>query len=220
MLTDKKLEHYILSCSEEEDEVLKELDRETNLHILNPRMLSGHLQGKILEMFSRMIRPDQILEIGTFTGYSAICLARGLKKGGRLHTIEIDDELESIARKYFIKAGLSDKIVEHIGPAVEIIPDLDTTFDLVFLDADKLEYCSYFDLVFDKLRPGGFILADNVLWNGKVLETPPTKDSQTKGIIRFNEKIKNDSRVSQVILPIRDGLMLIRKKEDDSPAIS
>ena len=220
MLTDKKLEHYILSCSEEEDEVLKELDRETNLHILNPRMLSGHLQGKILEMFSRMIRPDQILEIGTFTGYSAICLARGLKKGGRLHTIEIDDELESIARKYFIKAGLSDKIVEHIGPAVEIIPALNKTFDLVFMDADKLEYCSYFDLVFDKLRPGGFILADNVLWNGKVLETPPTKDSQTKGIIRFNEKIKNDSRVSQVILPIRDGLMLIRKKEDDSPAIS
>lgn len=214
MLTDKKLEDYIFSHSEEEDEVLKELDRETNLHILNPRMLSGHLQGKLMEMFSRMIRPDQILEIGTYTGYSAICLARGLNKGGQLHTIEIDDELESIARKYFVRAGLSDKIVQHIGPALEIIPTLNQTFDLIFLDADKLEYCTYFDLVFDKLRPGGFILADNVLWNGKVLETAPARDSQTNGIIRFNEKIKNDSRVSQVILPLRDGLMLIRKKKE------
>jgi caffeoyl-CoA O-methyltransferase len=220
MLSDKKLEDYILGHSEDEDEVLKELDRETNLHILNPRMLSGHLQGKLLEMFSRMIRPDQILEIGTYTGYSAICLAKGLRKEGLLHTIEINDELESIARKYFIKAGLSNKIVQHIGPAIEIIPTLHQTFDLIFLDADKLEYCNYFDLVFDKLRPGGFILADNVLWNGKVLETPPTKDSQANAIIRFNGKIKNDPRVSQIILPIRDGLMLVRKKEEDSPACS
>ncbi|MEN6455701.1 MAG: O-methyltransferase [Prolixibacteraceae bacterium] len=220
MLTDKKLEDYIFSHSEEEDEVLKELDRETNLHVLNPRMLSGHLQGKLLEMFSRMIGPEQVLEIGTYTGYSAICLARGLKEGGQLHTIEIDDELESIAGKYFIKAGLDDKIVQHIGPAVEIIPTLHQTFDLIFLDADKLEYCTYFDLVFDKLRPGGFILADNVLWNGKVLETPSVKDGQTLGIIQFNEKIKNDPRVSQVILPLRDGLMLIRKKEESLPAHS
>jgi caffeoyl-CoA O-methyltransferase len=212
MSADKRLEHYILSHTEEEDDVLKELDRETNLQILNPRMLSGHLQGKILEMFSRMIRPEQILEIGTFTGYSAICLAKGLRKGGQLHTIELDDELESIARKYIMKAGFKDTIIQYIGNAAKIIPALDKTFDLVFLDADKLEYCLYFDLVYDKIRPGGYILADNVLWNGKVSEAPSSKDEQTIGIMRFNEKIKNDSRVSQVILPIRDGLMLIRKK--------
>ncbi|MGD9556816.1 MAG: O-methyltransferase [Mangrovibacterium sp.] len=220
MLTDRKLERYIVSHSEEEDEVLKELDRETNLHVLNPRMLSGHLQGKILEMFSRMIGPEQILEIGTYTGYSAICLARGLKEGGQLHTVEIDDELESIARKYFVKAGLNDRIVQHIGPAIELIPTFDQMFDIVFLDADKAEYCTYFDLIFEKLRPGGVILADNVLWSGKVLGDLTGKDSQTKGIIQFNEKIRNDPRVSQVILPVRDGLMLIRKKEESLPAQS
>lgn len=214
MFADKKLEHYILSHTEEEDDLLKELDRETNLNRINPRMLSGHLQGKILEMFSRMIQPEQILEIGTFTGYSAICLAKGLKKGGRLHTIEIDDELESVARKYFIRAGLTDVIVQHIGPAVEIIPTLGKIFDLIFLDADKQEYGTYFDLVFDMIRPGGYILADNVLWNGKVVNELSPKDGQALAILHFNEKIKDDPRVSQVILPIRDGLMLIRKKEE------
>jgi len=213
MFADKKLEHYILSHTEEEDDLLKELDRETNLNRINPRMLSGHLQGKILEMFSRMIQPEQILEIGTFTGYSAICLAKGLKKGGRLHTIEIDDELESVARKYVIKAGLADVIVQHIGPAVDVIPTLGKTFDLVFLDADKSEYCTYFDQVFDMIRPGGYVLADNVLWNGKVVNELSPKDGLAMAILHFNEKIKDDPRVSQVILPIRDGLMLIRKKE-------
>lgn len=212
MHADKNLERYILSYTDDEDDVLKELNRETNLHILNPRMLSGHLQGKTLEMFSRMIQPGRILEIGTFTGYSAICLAKGLKKGGRLHTIEIDDELEPIARKYFGKAGLADVIIQHIGNAAEIIPTLDDTFDLVFLDANKQEYGRYFDLIYDKVRPGGFIIADNVLWNGKVVNEPLPKDEQTIGIMQFNEKIKNDSRVSQVILPLRDGVMLIRKK--------
>ena len=212
MVSDRKLERYVLSHIDEEDDLLKELDRETNLHVLNPRMLSGHLQGKILEMFSRMIRPEQILEIGTFTGYSAICLAKGLKEGGRLHTIEIDDELEPIARKYFTKAGLNEVIIQHIGPAVEIIPRLTGPFDLVFLDADKQEYAVYFDLVYDKVRRGGYILADNVLWNGKVVNEPSSDDGQTAGIKLFNEKIKNDPRVSQVILPVRDGLMLIRKK--------
>lgn len=213
MLTDRKLERYLLSHIDKEGDLLKELDRETNLHILNPRMLSGHLQGKILEMFSRMIHPDRILEIGTFTGYSAICLAKGLKKGGLLHTIEIDDELEPIARKYFAKAGLTDVIIQHIGPAIEIIPRLDDIFDLVFLDADKQEYAMYFDLVYDMVRPGGYILADNVLWNGKVVNESSSNDERTTGIKQFNEKIKNDPRVSQVILPIRDGLMLIRKKK-------
>lgn len=212
MVADSELERYLLRHTDEEDDLLKELDRETNLHVLNPRMIAGHLQGKILEMFSRMIRPDRILEIGTFTGYSAICLAKGLKEGGKLHTVEIDDELEPIARKYFAKAGLTDVIVLHIGPAAKIIPALNDLFDLVFLDADKQEYCTYFDLIFDKVRPGGFILADNVLWNGKVVHEPSSDDGRTAGIKLFNEKIKNDPRVSQVILPIRDGLMLIRKK--------
>jgi len=213
MLTDKRLERYIIRHIDNEDDVLKELDRETNLHVLNPRMLSGHLQGKILEMFSRMIHPERILEIGTFTGYSAICLAKGLKKGGLLHTIEIDDELEPIARKYFTKAGLADVIIQHTGNAAEIVPTLSETFDLVFLDADKQEYGRYFDLVYDKVRPGGFIIADNVLWNGKVIEEAPSKDGQTTGILQFNEKMKNDPRISQVILPLRDGLMLIRKND-------
>ncbi|MEL7586814.1 MAG: O-methyltransferase [Prolixibacteraceae bacterium] len=211
MNKDKKLENYILDHTEEEDEVLKELNRETNLHILNPRMLSGHLQGKILEMISRMIRPGQILEIGTYTGYSAICMARGLKRGGQLHTIEINDELEPFARKYFVRAGFDRCIVQHIGKATEIIPTLTQTFDLVFLDADKSEYCTYFDLIYGKLRPGGYLLADNVLWSGKVVDEHAAKDQQTKGILAFNEKMKNDPRVSQVILPLRDGLMLVRK---------
>ena len=216
MGADRELERYIRAHTEEDDEVLKELERETYLHVLNPRMLCGHVQGKILEMFSRMIRPERILEIGTFTGYSAICLARGLRKGGRLHTIEINDELESIAGKYIAKAGLSDVIVRHTGDAFDIIPALQETFDLVFLDGNKREYSSYFDLVFDKVKPEGYLLADNILWNGKVVEAVSSKDEQTLRILEFNEKIKNDPRVSQVILPLRDGLMLIRKKEATS----
>ncbi|WP_423126478.1 O-methyltransferase [Gaoshiqia sp. Z1-71] len=211
METENELEQYILTHSEEEDPVLKELDRETHLNILRPRMLSGHLQGKLLELLSKMTGPKRILEIGTFTGYSAICLAKGLKEGGKLHTIEMNDELEPIAKKYIAKAGLSDVIIQHIGDACSIIPELDESFDLVFLDGDKREYCRYFDLVFDKVKTGGFVIADNILWSGKVTETLDPKDEQTAGIIRFNEKMKHDPRVSQLILPLRDGLMLIRK---------
>lgn len=207
-----ELDKYILDHSSPEDPVLYELDRETNMKILRPRMLSGHLQGLLLEMLSRMIQPKRILEIGTFTGYSAICLAKGLKDGGKLHTIEVNDELEWIASKYIEKAGLRDQIVQHIGDACEIIPGLDGCFDFVFVDGDKREYCRYYDLVFDKLCPGGYLLADNILWDGKVVEEVDRRDGQTIGILEFNTKVKDDPRVSQVILPLRDGLMLIRKK--------
>jgi caffeoyl-CoA O-methyltransferase len=206
-----ELEKYIHAHIGDEDAVLQELTRETYLHVLWPRMLSGHLQGKILEMFSRMIQPKRILEIGTFTGYSAICLAKGLQDGGQLHTVEINDELENMARKYFRKAGLDSKIIQHCGDAKTIIPGMEEIFDLVFIDADKRDYSDYFDLVFEKVRQGGIIIADNILWSGKVVEAIDPNDEQTLGILNFNKKIKNDPRVSQIILPVRDGLMLIRK---------
>jgi len=207
-----KLDKYILDHIEPEDEVLKELDRETNLNVLHARMLSGHLQGQVLTMLSKMIQPKTILEIGTFTGYSAICLSKGLQKDGRLITIEIDDELESMAKKYFKKAGLENVIEQRIGSALKIIPTLNYSFDLIFLDADKKEYIQYFELVFDKVPSGGYIIADNTLWSGKVLEKPAEDDYQTKGIIEFNSFLKNDSRIEQVILPLRDGITVIRKK--------
>ena len=212
MNTQKEIDKYILAHIDTEDEILKELDRETNLKVLGARMISGHLQGQVLTMLSKMIQPETILEIGTFTGYSAICLAKGLQKNGKLITIEIDDELESIAAKYFEKAGFQSCIEQKIGKATEIIPALDKTFDLVFIDADKREYRKYFDLVFDKVNSGGYIIADNTLWNGKVLETPAADDLQTKGIIDFNTFIKNNSAVEKVILPLRDGMTVIRKK--------
>lgn len=208
----KKLEKYILDHIDTEDEVLRELDRETHLKVPGARMLSGHLQGQVLTLLSKMVQPDRILEIGTFTGYSAICLAKGLKKDGKLLTIELDDELENLAKKYFNKAKLEKKIVQLIGPALEIIPNLNETFDLVFLDADKREYVDYYNLLFDKVRSGGIIIADNTLWSGKVLEKPADGDEQTRGIIEFNKQIKNDSRVEKVILPFRDGMTVIRKK--------
>lgn len=208
----QKLEKYILGHIDPEDEVLRELDRETNLNVTGARMLSGHLQGLVLTQLSKMIQPENILEIGTFTGYSAICLAKGLRKGGRLITLEINDELESLAKKYFKKAGLEERIEMRIGSAIEIIPELDMQFDLVFIDADKREYSKYYHLVFDKVKNGGYIFADNTLWNGKVLEKPASDDLQTKGIIEFNNLIRNDSRVEKVILPLRDGMTLIRKK--------
>lgn len=208
----KDLDKYILEHIDEEDPVLKELDRETHLNVLGARMLSGNLQGQVLTIISKMIQPKRILEVGTFTGYSAICLAKGLPEDGKLVTIELDDELEYLSKKYFEKAGLTDKIEQRIGPALEIIPELDESFDMVFLDADKKEYIEYFRLVFDKLRNGGIIVADNTLWSGKVLETPANDDHQTKGIIAFNEMIKNEKRVEKVILPLRDGMTVIRKK--------
>ena len=208
----KEIDKYILNHIDHEDEILKELDRETNLNVLGARMISGHLQGQVLSLLSKLIRPKCILEIGTFTGYSAICLAKGLEEGGKLITIEIDDELENIAKRYFEKAGIQNFIVQKIGPALEIIPTLKETFDLVFIDAHKPEYPAYYEAIFDKVNKGGIIIADNTLWSGKVLELPADDDIATHGIIQFNEMIKSDNRVEKVILPLRDGMTIIRKK--------
>jgi len=208
------MEEYILRHIDEEDPVLRELSHETHLKTIQPRMVSGYLQGLVLSMFSKMIQPRNILEVGTFTGYSTICLARGLKKGGRLYTIEINDELEEFAQKYFRKAGVAPLVKPLFGPAIEVIPSLDITFDLVYLDANKKEYSSYYRLVFDKVANGGYILADNTLWNGKVTDSGTPDDAQTQGIIDFNNVVKNDPRVEKVILPIRDGITVIRKKQD------
>jgi predicted O-methyltransferase YrrM len=205
-----KIEKYINDHSTPEDPVLEDLYRQTHIRFVNPNMVSGHLQGRFLEFISRMIKPEYILEIGTFTGYSAICLARGLKPGGKLITTEINDELTEFSLSYFRKAGVDEKIILKAGRAQDIIPGLDYTFDLVFIDGDKREYVEYYGLVYDKLRPGGFIIADNVLWGGKILEKE-TRDPQTTGIIEFNEMIKGEKNIENVILPLRDGLMLIRK---------
>ncbi len=207
-----ELEHYILLHSDPQDEILAELERETSLKVINPRMLSGHLQGNILMMLSKMIRPLSILEIGTYTGYSAICLSKGLQPGGRMITIELNDELEAIAAKYFAKSGLTNRIVQRFGPALEILPAVAGPFDLVYLDADKREYSDYYSLIIEKVTPGGWIIADNTLWDGKVAGPANSGDGQTKGIMAFNKMIAADKRVEKVILPIRDGITLIRKK--------
>jgi len=207
-----KTDKYILDHIDSEDLILTELDRETNIKVIGARMISGHLQGCVLTMLSKMIRPQRILEIGTFTGYSAICLAKGLQEDGKLITIEIDDELESFAARYFEKAGFQHVIEQKIGSAINVIPSLTESFDLVFLDADKREYPDYYDLVFDKVKNGGYIIADNTLWSGKVMEEPASDDNHTKGILQFNTMIKKDHRVEKVILPLRDGLTIIRKK--------
>lgn len=212
MVRTKEIDKYILQHIEPQDEVLRELDRETHLKVLGSRMISGHLQGQVLTMLAKMIQPENILEIGTFTGYSAICLAKGLTESGKLITIEMDDELEDFARKYFEKAGFQHKIVQHIGAALEIIPTLEEIFDLVFIDADKREYVAYYHQIFDKVKSGGYIIADNTLWNGKVIVEPVTDDYQTRGIIEFNRLISEDKRVERVILPLRDGMTIIRKK--------
>jgi caffeoyl-CoA O-methyltransferase len=209
---DKKIEQYIEDFSTAEDPVLEDLYRQTHIRFVNPNMVSGHLQGKLLELISMMIKPENILEIGTFTGYSAICLAKGLRQGGKLITIELNDELSSFAHSYFCKAGADEKITQMTGKAQEIIPGLDLMFDLVFIDADKREYIEYYKLVIDKVKPGGFILADNVLWGGQVVEKG-ISDPQALGIINFNNMIRNETIIEDVIIPIRDGLMLIRKKE-------
>lgn len=211
MSVKSRIDRYILEHSSPEDDFLWELDRETHLKVLRSRMMSGHLQGQILTMISSMIRPKCILEIGTFTGYSAICLAKGLAEDGRLHTIEIDDELEAISQKYFLKSGLSDRITQHIGDARKIIPSLNLKFDLVFIDADKREYSDYYRLVIDLIPVGGFLLADNVLWDGKVVDPEAASEEQTRGILSFNTLVQNDPRVRNVILPVRDGIMLVQK---------
>ncbi|MBM3437332.1 MAG: O-methyltransferase [Bacteroidetes bacterium] len=205
------IEKYIINHTTPESEVLMRLNRETHLRVLNPRMLSGQVQGKFLEMISRMIQPDTILEIGTYTGYSAICLANGLRNGGILHTIEINPELEKIASAYITDSGYKAVIRQHIGDAMQIIGSLEEIFDLVFIDADKENYLRYYQLVFDKIRAGGFILADNALWDGKVVESDMQADKETRGIREFNDFVRDDSRVENVLLSFRDGIMLIRK---------
>lgn len=206
----EELQVYTEKHTTDESSLLKRINRETHAQVLMPRMLSGHLQGRVLSMISKMVRPKVILEIGTYTGYSAICLAEGLQKDGKLVTLDINEELEKRVRGYFQEANLESVIDYRIGNALEIIPSLSMSFDLVFIDADKENYSRYFDLVIEKVSQGGYILADNVLWSGKVLATKPDKD--TRAILSFNEKIHSDPRVENVLLPIRDGIMLARKK--------
>jgi caffeoyl-CoA O-methyltransferase len=206
------LQNYMEAHSGSEDEILYALNRETFLKVLNPRMLSGQIQGKFLEFISRMLTPDHILEIGTFTGYSAICLARGLKNGGKLVTIEKNDELSWLSNKYFHLAGLDDRIELRIGNALDIIPELDQTFDLVYIDGEKEEYLGYYQRAVVKVRSGGYLIADNVLWAGKVLGEAKPGDADTLSIQQFNDFVKADPRVENIILSVRDGLNLIRKK--------
>ena len=210
-IINEKIQEYAELFSSEEPEVLSELNRETYVNHLFPRMLSGRHQGRFLSMISKMMKPERILEIGTYTGYSALCLAEGLTDDGILHTIELNNENEDIIRKYIDKTENTNKIKLHFGEALHIIPGIDETFDIVFLDADKESYVEYFHLVIDKLRPGGVILADNALWDGKVL-VRKLKDKESVGIREFNEYIKNDTRLDHVLLTIRDGIMIIRKK--------
>lgn len=211
-MIDPKIENYSEEHSSNHSAILNELYRETHLKVMHPRMLSGQQQGRFLSMLSHMIHPKAILEIGTYTGYSAICLAEGLSKEGKIHTLELDPELEKIANKYFKKAGVEKQIIQYFGDALKIIPSLDILFDLVFIDADKNNYANYYRLIFDKVRSGGYILVDNVLWSGKVIESLKKGDKDTPGIIEFNTLVQQDERVENVLLPIRDGLMLIRKK--------
>lgn len=206
------LEDYIEEHSQSEPELLAELSRETHLKVLQPRMITGHFQGRVLSLLSKIIAPKNILEIGTYTGYSAICLAEGLQKTGELHTIEINEELHGFQRKYFDRSGYGTQIIQHTGDALDIIPALDPTFDLVFIDAQKVNYDAYFEAVIQKTRPGGVILSDNVLWSGKVVEPVPQSDKATLALKAYNKKLQSDPRVETVILPIRDGLTLSRVK--------
>lgn len=211
-LVNPDIEKYIIKHTTDEDPILTELNRRTYLETVYPQMIAGHLQGKLLEMLSRMIVPKYILEIGTFTGYSAICLAKGLAQDGRLYTIDINDELISFASSYFRKSNLIEKITQLTGDAREIIAGLDILFDLVYIDGEKKEYTEYYRLVIDKVRSGGWIIADNVLWGEKILEKNDPVDDSTRGIYEFNELVRQDDRVENLILPVRDGVMLVWKK--------
>ncbi|UPS91997.1 O-methyltransferase [Bizionia sp. M204] len=207
------LDTYVVNHSENEPELLQQLTRETYQKILQPRMLSGHYQGRVLSMISKLINPKTILEIGTYTGYSALCLAEGMQKEGELHTIDINEELVDFQRKYFDKSEFGKQIHQHLGNALDIIPTLNKTYDLVFIDADKENYSVYFELIIERLNPGGIILSDNVLWSGKILDTSFKKDdTSTPALIAYNTLLKNDPRVETVLLPIRDGLTISRKK--------
>lgn len=208
----EEIESYILSHSDEEGSLLATLNRDANVNLLRPRMISGHLQGRILKMFCRMLQPRRVLEIGTYTGYATLCMAEALDEGAEIHTLEINDEMEDFIMKYISQSPVKDKIKLYFGDAMEIIPTMNETFDLVFIDADKRLYTEYYNLIFDKLPSGALILADNTLWDGKVLEAPHSGDKQTVGILAFNDMVKSDSRVEKVILPLRDGLTMIWKK--------
>ena len=206
-----ELEKYLENYSSPESEILRELQRETYLKILQPHMISGAVQGRLLAMIAKIIQPQYILEIGTFTGYAALCLAEGLRPEGQLHTIEVNDELEELIKRYIAAAGQEGKVVLHVGKALDIIPALPYTFDLVFIDADKLAYPQYYELALAKTRQGGSILIDNVLWKGKVLDLAQHKDKKTQALHAFNEMVTQDTRVENVLLPLRDGLMWVRK---------
>jgi len=209
---DDSVTDYILKHSSPVDDLLNELERKTYVKILRPQMVSGPIQGKTLEMISYMLRPKRILELGTFTGYATLCLAKGLPIDGIIHTIDINDELEEFTQSFFDRCPQANQIKFHIGDACKIIPNLNEQFDLVFIDADKREYPEYYKLVLPIVKPGGFIIADDVLWYGKVNENVPENDTYTKGLIAFNEMVQNDPQVENVIFPIRDGLMVIRKR--------
>ncbi len=205
------LEEYISTHSTPENDILASITRETHLHVLNPHMLSGHVQGRVLSMISHMLRPKRILELGTFTGYSALCLAEGLEEGGKLVTIEHNDELEEMIRRNFARSPLGERIELHIGDCILEIEKLEGPFDLVFIDADKREYCAYLEALYPLVPIGGFILADNTLWDGHIVDPAYDKDKQTLGLRAFNDHVAADERFEQVILPLRDGLTIIRK---------
>lgn len=209
---DEELDRYVCAHTEDEPEVLQRLNRDTHVNVLKPRMLSGHFQGRVLSMLSHMIQPKDILEIGTYTGYSAICLAEGLQDGGHLLTIDKNEELGDMVLKYIEESGNMDRIKSIIGDAMEIIPDLKREFDIVFIDADKSNYINYYHMVFDKVRTGGYIIFDNVLWSGKVIQELKKNDKDTAVLLELNELIHNDERVQEVLFPIRDGLLVARKK--------
>ncbi len=212
MTTDEQLEDYILKHIEPEGEYLHRLYRATNIHLLAGRMASGHLQGRLLKMLVQMIRPKHILEVGTFSGYSAICMAEGLEEGGMVHTFEIDDELEDFALKWIEGSEVADKIQLTIGDALTEAPRLGITFDMAFIDGDKRTYIPIYEMALSVTRPEGFIIADNTLWDGHVIDPAYSRDSQTQGIVAFNDYLAHDNRVEKVILPMRDGLTLIKKK--------
>ena len=208
----EELENYAAQHTEDEPLLLQELNKRTHLNVLQPRMISGHFQGRFLSLLSKMVLPRTILEIGTYTGYATLCLAEGLHPEGVLHTIDIKEELTDLQREFFDRSGYGNQIVQHLGKAADIIPSLDTTFDLVFIDADKQNYALYFDLVIEKMNRGGLILSDNVLWSGKVVEEVKHNDKHTQALMAYNQKIKDDPRVETVLLPIRDGITLSRVK--------
>ncbi|HSM62584.1 MAG TPA: O-methyltransferase [Gillisia sp.] len=206
------IDNYATAHTQAEPDVLAQLTRETYQKILQPRMLSGHFQGRLLSILSKIVNPKTILELGTYTGYSAICLAEGLKENGELHTLDINEELQTIQNKYFELSGFRNNIHQHLGEALKILPNLDMKFDLIFMDADKPNYPAYFNLIIDKLNPGGILLTDNVLWSGKVVEPLKMDDESTRALLEYNTLVATDSRLETVMLPIRDGLSLSRRK--------